>query len=393
MNQKLRRTRNQQANSLQLIARAIHGLEWAGAAEIEGRLQAKVLEQRHREIRFEMHRLDPALLELGSIDDVFLIAAHLQQIDHTRASLASLAAQAAAVDFGLQTTLLNQIRQIPQKPSFTVVASFLGRRNYNRFEIEESVGGTIASKTRWRRFPKELDGDQRADLVFRVHLSEDGGFLGVRLSATPLHRRAYKIESRTGTLHPPAAFAMALLAGVREDTIVIDPCCGVGTIPIEALMLESRAQAFGSDLEIEMLRKAAVNAREASRPVDFLASDAARLPFEDASIDRVVCNPPWDRAVHAQGLLIEDAGRLLQEIRRVLRPQGRAALLSEKEVFEKIDLSGVGLKLLAAIPISLFGVWPSLYLLSPQQSTEFDPIDPEGSFGNELSKFWRQRRI
>src|SRR5262245_28430763 len=124
------------SDSIQLLARTIRGAEWIGAAEIEEHLRAEIIDLRHREIRFQVQRLEPGLLRLGSVDDLFLIGTNVQNIDHTRASLNLLSAQTAAMDFQAGLASLRQIRSIPSIPTFTVVASFLGRRNYNRFEIE-----------------------------------------------------------------------------------------------------------------------------------------------------------------------------------------------------------------------------------------------------------------
>ncbi|HKX32884.1 MAG TPA: methyltransferase domain-containing protein [Blastocatellia bacterium] len=390
---KTRRREPEEAGAIRLLARTIRGAEWIGAAEVEGRTGARVSGLGHREIRFRVERLEPGLLELGSLDDLFLIGSDLRDLDHTRASLAPLAAQAAAVDHRAALALVRRIRTIPPIPSFTVVASFLGRRNYNRYEIEESVAGAIRSQTNWPHLSTELEETERANLTFRVHLSDAGGFIGLRLPLMPLHRRPYKVASRTGTLHPPLAYAMAMLCGLRQDSAVLDPCCGVGTIPIEAARLEPSIRTIGSDLDREVLDQALSNMREAGRQLVFMVADAGRVPLADASIDRVICNPPWGRTVNAGGLLAADAGRLLREIGRVLRPDGRAALIAEREIIEQIDLHHSGLKLIASIPISLFGTWPNIYLMVPESSSSISPIDTQSRFGQELERSLDKSRL
>jgi len=378
------------SNSIQLLARTVRGIEWIGAAEIEGRIKAKITSLQHREIRFQVQNLETQLLELGSVDDIFLIGSYLRNIDHTRASLNLIAAQASTIDFQSNLALLCQIRSIPIIPTFTVVASFLGRRNYNRFEIESGVANAIKAKTDWHYYSQEVEQTRHADITFRVHLSDDGGIIGLRLSLTPLHRRKYKVASRTGTLHPPLAFAMAMLCGIDKDLIVLDPCCGVGTIPIEASLLYPLAKIIGSDIDAESVHYATINAQEAIQNVTFLVADSGRLPLRGASVDRVVCNPPWGRAVNAQGLLAQDPDYLLMELGRTLKTDGRVVLLANNDLIRKTNLHRFNLKLAASIPISLFGVWPSIFIIASDASPHADLIDIEGRFSKELAKYWPQ---
>jgi tRNA (guanine6-N2)-methyltransferase len=377
-------------NSIRLFARTVRGAEWIGAAEIEGRIKAKITDLRHREIRFQVQKLETSLLDLGSVDDIFLIGSNVQNIDHTRASLSLLSAQASAIDFETNLAFLRQIRSIPRIPTFTVVASFLGRRNYNRFEIEGSIANAIRAKTNWHYFPQEVEQTEHADVTFRVHLSDRGGVIGLRLSLTPLHRRKYKVASRTGTLHPPLAFAMAMLCGTHKGSIVLDPCCGVGTIPIEASSLEPLARVIGSDIDIETAHNAAINAQEANQNVTFVVADAGGLPVRESSVDRIICNPPWGRAVNALGLLEKDPNCLFMELGRILKLDGRIVLIDDNDIIKKTNLHRFDLKLAASIPISLFGVWPSISIIAHRASPHVNPIDITGRFGTELAKYWLQ---
>ena len=58
---------------VQLLARCVRGLEWLTAAEIGERLPDAVeLTPGPREITFRLAALDPAVLDLRTVDDVFL---------------------------------------------------------------------------------------------------------------------------------------------------------------------------------------------------------------------------------------------------------------------------------------------------------------------------------
>ena len=68
-----------------------------------------------------------------------------------------------------------------------------------------------------------------------------------------------------------------------------------------------------------MLRRARERAAELGREVTFIAAPAERLPFEDTSFDTAV--------VMAVLCTVDDPARALQEVRRVLRPDGRLLFL------------------------------------------------------------------
>lgn len=376
---------------VQLSARTIHGVEWVAAAEIEGRLGADVTALNHREIRFRVGELERSLLELGSVDDVFLTCGVLGGLDHTRASLAALAEGASAIDFQRLVGSLRRLRSVTKRPRFDVVASFLGRRNYNRFEIEDHLGGAIAAQTGWHYLTRSFGDKPVSEITFRAHLSNDEAYVGLRLSPTPLHRRPYKTATQAGTLHPPLAYVMAMLAGLKEGLTTLDPCCGVGTIPIEVARLQPAARSVGTDLDPEAISKAVANAGADSKEVTFLSADAGRLPFADASFDRVISNPPWGRTVEARGTLAGRAEMLGVEISRVLRPGGRVVLLLDPAGDEDAALERAGLRFVHRMPVSLFGSWPQVWVLTGEDTDGASPVDAEADFGPELSKYFRRR--
>jgi len=84
-------------------------------------------------------------------------------------------------------------------------------------------------------------------LGWRVTVVDDRATVAVRVPARPVHRRSYKAASVPGTLHPPLAAAMLQVAGVGAGLVLLDPCCGAGTLPIEAA--GAGARVLGSDAD------------------------------------------------------------------------------------------------------------------------------------------------
>lgn len=102
---------------------------------------------------------------------------------------------------------------------------------------------------------------------------------------------------------------------------VLDIGCGTGEIIDRLAAKYPEATFTGIDLEEQHLDRARVRcARHGSR-VSFRLGDALALPFEEGAFDYVVCR----HVLQA----VSDARRALSEIRRVLRPGGRAHLIAE----------------------------------------------------------------
>lgn len=100
-------------------------------------------------------------------------------------------------------------------------------------------------------------------------------------------------------------------AGVTSGMRVLDICCGPGMLAREAVA--RGASAVGLDFAEEAIRAA----REKVPEVEFIQGDAEALPFDDDSFDAAVCG---------YGIIhLPNAANGLREIRRVLRPGGRAA--------------------------------------------------------------------
>lgn len=215
------------------LARSIRGLEWLGAAEIEADLKAFVLEVGHREIVFRAP-FDPAVLELGSVDDLFLLCGKIDEIDRGRISLPRLAKGLRKLPLVRSLARIESLRPIRRSSGFEVIGSFLGRRNFNRSEIEFCAGTAISEITGMPFHDHEAVVSPERDVSWRIHMRDNQAVVGLRVALRPLHRRDYRVSSAPGALHPPVAYAMNMLSGAYPGCQILDPCCGTGTLLIEA---------------------------------------------------------------------------------------------------------------------------------------------------------------
>lgn len=102
-------------------------------------------------------------------------------------------------------------------------------------------------------------------------------------------------------------------AVVRPGDRVLDVCCGTGDLALEAA--DAGGEVTGIDFSAPMLERA----RRKSVQVEWLEGDALALPLPDGSFDAVTIG---------FGLRnLSDVERGVAELRRVLRPGGRLAIL------------------------------------------------------------------
>jgi len=336
-----------------LVARSVRGIEELVAAEV-GRRGGEVVATGHREVRFRVPRAAGAA-SLTTADDVFVLVADVEGIGRPRTDLARLAAAVAAADLDAALAVRDACGG-PPAVALDVSASSLGRRSFTRFDVEDAVGAVLAARLGLPYSSRRGGGrPPEGGLGWRVALVDGRASVAVRVGARPLHRRPWKVASVPGTLHPPLAAAMVALAGAGRGDVVLDPCCGAGTLAIEAA--RAGAVAVGADLDPVAVAAATRNGRGSG--VRWLRADAGALPVADGSVRRVLLNPPWGRRVAPAGLLAGRPGRLGREVRRVLGPGGTVVALVPEGVAPGVD----GVEVRRRIPVALAGSRLVLWVL------------------------------
>jgi SAM-dependent methyltransferase len=110
------------------------------------------------------------------------------------------------------------------------------------------------------------------------------------------------------------------LLDVRAGLSVLDVGCGAGYLLGKAAA--TAGLALGVDLDGDRLRSAREVILHGRRPnyglVAFAAADGQRLPFADASFDRIICTETLEHVL--------DPRLTLDELARVLKPEGRLAI-------------------------------------------------------------------
>jgi demethylmenaquinone methyltransferase/2-methoxy-6-polyprenyl-1,4-benzoquinol methylase len=107
-------------------------------------------------------------------------------------------------------------------------------------------------------------------------------------------------------------------AAVRPGDRVLDAACGTGDLAI-ADRKAGASHVTGLDFSEQMLARARRKAADRTDVLEWVQGDLLALPFEDAS---------FDAATVGFGVRnVADLERALRELRRVLRPGGRLAIL------------------------------------------------------------------
>jgi 23S rRNA G2445 N2-methylase RlmL len=344
-----------------MLARCVRGIEWICAAELSNAFGADIQRVEHRLVEF-VAPMDPALLRAGTVDDLFLLAVRFHGLDHRRETLNALRRQTSGLEVAPLLEMITSLRRVPPRSPFEVVASFLGRRNYTRYDVEGVVGTGLEMATGSRFLPGPMTDETHPDLSWRVHLFDGGGVLALRLGAAPLHRRRYRMHSVRGSLHPPLAYAACMLAGPKPGSGVLDPFCGSGTMLLEARRVQPDSFLIGSDVEISAVRTARANAG-IQYPAGWFVGDAGRMALAAETVDTVLTNPPWRRQVERQGALAPGLENFWSELARVTTATGRMAVVLQGLEEEVPAIRAAGFAPLILQRVAVSGAWSTLGLL------------------------------
>jgi tRNA (guanine6-N2)-methyltransferase len=342
--------------SVKLFFLTTRGLESVSANEIAALPAVTIGHVSYRRIAATCAGSLSPLLNLRTVDDVFLDLAAWRNVGRPRRTLALLRDLSSRLELRAAATNLTRLRSVPRAPAFSVTASFVGKRNYGSEEIKGAVSEGVMTRHDWRY----TEDDAAADLNVRVFIERETAFVGLRMGRRPLHEREYKKDHRAGSLKPPVAAAMLRLVGIAPGQSLLDPCCGAGTILAEAGKFG--AAIWGGDSDLSAVSSARVNVRAAGAAASVNVWDARALPIPDGSFDRIVSNLPWGRQTAISGGLANFYREVCAEMRRVLAPGGRITLLTNAPQLASFrDLSRDG-----QFEISLYGQTPTILTFSSE---------------------------
>ena len=156
-----------------------------------------------------------------------------------------------------------------------------------------------------------------------------------------------------GELRPEIAYLMCCYAELEKGSVVADPFCGYGSIPVQLAKRFNCEKIFASDIEA---------LRELQGPqIDYRQADAFELPqIETESLDAIITDPPW-------GLWEEIADmegfykKMFESFKRVLKPEGKMVILSARTAELEGAAAAAGLKIKKSLHTLVNGKKATLY--------------------------------
>lgn len=204
-----------------------------------------------------------------------------------------------------------------------------------------------------------------------VDVIDERVLVGVRWSEHALSRRFARPYQRRVALAANVAHAMLRLAArEHEPRALLDPCCGTGTILLEAGHMFPQARLVGSDSDPRSVTGAAENlthydlaARSATFQADCraLSGMAAEGPF-----DAIATNPPFGRRLGQRIDFRRFYRELLDGARTLITAEGRLVLLADRRGLFNSAVRDSGRWHIRDVRIiELGGIHPGLYVLEP----------------------------
>lgn len=324
------------------------GLEEIAGEEIEHALGGAVKRTESGLAIFRVDEITPALLTLRTTEDVFLFGWGTDQLTHRAEDLERIRRWTAReVDWAHLLRLHHAVRAPPKgKPTFRLVTQMEGQHGYLRKHAREALASGLDGKlpASWR------PAEENAAVEIWLTIKDATAICGLRLSDRTMRHRPYKLEHRPASLRPTLAAAMVRLSEARLPHVILDPLCGAGTILAEYLVAKGpergeRPAVLGGDLERGAVECAAANLRRLGS-FHLACWDARRVPLADASVDRILSNPPFGKQLEKPETIGPLYRAVIAECDRVLRPGGLAVLLvSESDVLrEAVRPVGWGLR-------------------------------------------------
>ena len=337
------------------------GLEEVAAEEIRTELGGAIKRAENGFVVFRLKEIDRSILQLRTTEDVYLHAWGTDQLSYRATDLDSIRRWTdKEPNWPLLLRIHHALTPKPKgKPTFRLVVQMTGEHGYRRVDARKEFGRGLAGKipASWR------PAEENASLEFWLSIHGGTAICGLRLSDRTMRQRHYKLEHFPASLRPTMAAAMVRLAELRPHHTVLDPMCGAGTILAEAHLFarqQERPQTpwtltlLGGDVDPHHLRAAKANLFKLVE-VPLRTWDARRLPLEDASVDRIICNLPFGKQLSTP----QEIGPLYQgavkEMDRVLRPKGKAVLLVAEAQVLKDALRSTGWKQERFVPVRVLG--------------------------------------
>jgi putative N6-adenine-specific DNA methylase len=325
---------------LELIATATFGLEALVKREVES-LGYKIIKSEDGKITF-----------LGDERAICRSNLWLRCADRVLLKMAEFEAKTFE-ELYQQTKGIPWENLIPPDGKFPVNGSSVKSTLHSVPACQSIVKKAVADRLTEAYGTKTL-GETGDEYEIKVTLLKDRATLTVDTTGPGLHKRGYRVKDVRAPIKETLAAALVQLSFWREGRLLVDPCCGSGTIPIEAALIgmniapglsrsftsenwnlidvsvwkDERKKAFdeikydadlkiiGSDVDPTAISAARQNALEAgvSDAIEFHIADVAALASDEPR-GVIITNPPYGERIGEQ----KDIEKIYGALQRFLK--------------------------------------------------------------------------
>ncbi len=207
----------------ELIATSTFGLEAVVRREIEN-LGYKIIKTEDGKVTYmgDERAIINSNLWLRTADRVYL-----KMAEFTAKEFEELFQQVKGIDW---ETI------IPPDGNFVVVGTSVKSKLHSVPACQSICKKAIAKRLGETYGMEELP-ETGAEYRIRFAILKDKVTISIDTSGVGLHKRGYRVSNVKAPIKETLAAAMVQLSFWKSDRLLLDPCCGSGTIPIEAAMI------------------------------------------------------------------------------------------------------------------------------------------------------------
>ena len=230
-----------------------------------------------------------------------------------------------------QTTQLPWEEWITQDGQFTVKATAVQSQINSARSCQSIVKKAVVERLK-THYQTEWFPETGAEFTIQATIYRNTATLAIDTSGAGLHKRGYRAEAGDAPLKETLAAALIMLSDWDQQSLLIDPMCGSGTILIEAALIAQNMppglqrefaseewpaipdnlweaareygrstitpnpdlQLIGYDIDGKLLQTAQQNADKAgvAKNIQFQKQDVKKL-WIDQQFGTFICNPPY----------------------------------------------------------------------------------------------------